>query len=420
MDLPRIAAPRVARVKQFLPGEHIDDIRTEMRERLLGAGLRDRVRPGASIAITAGSRGLGGIVEILSGAVDAVREAGGEPFIIPAMGSHGGATDEGQEEILRRIGVTEETVGAPVRSSMDTIELGRASNGAMAHLDRLASEADGIIVLGRVKTHPESAGELAAGLLKMTTIGLGKQRGARQAHSHVLWDSVRAVPRVTLGAAKVIFGIAVVENGFRRPIAIEVVPPVYDAFLEADRRLLNLAKAHLATLPFDRLDLLVIDEIGKNIAGTGMDPNVVGRWRVSGGPHIPDLGRIVVLSLSHPSLGNGIGIGMADYTTERFARAFDPTVTYINVITASEPGGNSAEGHLPMALGCDRDVIEVGLYTALAGDRPRLCRISDTDRLDELWVSEALLEEVRANPKLEVIEEPVPMAFDPVGNLLGV
>lgn len=407
----------MAKVRQYLPSEHIDDVRREVRERLLGAGLKEKLPPGGSVAITAGSRGLGGIIDLLAGIADAVREAGGEPFIIPAMGSHGGGVEGGQIEILRRIGITEQAVGAPIRATMETVELGVAENGATAHLDKLASEADGIIVLGRVKTHPESAGDLAAGLLKMTTIGLGKQHGAREAHSHILWDSIRAVPKVTLAKAPVLFGVAVVENGYRQPLVIEAIPGDYDAFLEADTRLLITAKAHLATIPVDRLDLLVIDEIGKNLAPTGLDPNVVGRWRLDGGPHVPDLGRIVVLSLSYPSLGNGIGVGMVDFITERFAREFNQMVTYVNVITASEPGGNSAEGHLPLALPTDRDVIEVGLYTALAGEHPRLCRIRSTDDLDEFWVSEAMVPELRDNPKVTVLEEPVPMPFDAVGNL---
>ena len=205
-----------------------------------------------------------------------MKSCGGEPFIIPAMGSHGGATAEGQAEILHRLGVTEQSAGAPIRATMETHELGPAENGAVAHVDRFAAEADGIIVLGRTKTHPESVGELASGLLKMCTIGLGKQIGAHQAHSHGLWDSVRAVPKVQLAKSKILCGVAVVENGYRQPCAIEVVPPSYDAFLEADMRLLKLAKAHLARIPFDELDLLIVDELGKTISGGGMDPNIIG------------------------------------------------------------------------------------------------------------------------------------------------
>jgi len=418
MALPRHPAPPMARIRQNLPGDHIEDVTAETHRQLMERGLRGKVKPGHRIAITAGSRGIGGLNELLSGISHAVRECGGEPFIVPAMGSHGGATPDGQTEILRRLGVTEQDAGAPIRATMDTVSLGTSASGAIAHLDRLAADADGIIVLGRTKTHPESVGELASGLLKMCTIGLGKQAGAQSAHNHNLWDSVRAVPKLQIAKSKVLFGVAVVENGYRQPCAIEVVEPTYDAFLEADMRLLKLAKQHLAHIPFDALDLLVVDELGKTISGGGMDPNIIGLWRNSDDkPHQPDYRRIVVLSLTWPSLGNGLGIGMADFTTKRFTDAYDPWVSYVNLLTASEPGGNTREGPVPLALPSDREAIEVGLYSALAPARPRVCRIHNTARLDELWVSEALLPAVRGNAKLELLDEPSPLPFNQEGNL---
>lgn len=407
----------MAKVRQKLASDHIIDVRRDVRRKLLDSGLAGKVKPGNRIAITAGSRGIGGLLELLSGIADAVRSCGGEPFIIPAMGSHGGATPEGQAEILHRLGVSEQSAGTPIRATMETHELGPAENGAAAHVDRFAAEADGIIVLGRTKTHPESAGELASGLLKMCTIGLGKQIGAHQAHSHVLWDSVRVVPKVQLAKSKILFGVAVVENGYRQPCAIEVVPPSYDAFLEADMRLLKLAKAHLARIPFDELDLLIVDELGKTISGGGMDPNIIGLWRNSDAPHQPNYKRIVVLSLTYPSLGNGLGIGMADFTTRRFADSYDPAVSYVNLLTASEPGGNTREGPLPLVLDSDQEAIEVGLFSSLAGAAPRICRIKNTALLDEVWASEALLEEVKANPKIEILQPPSPLEFNGAANL---
>ncbi len=408
----------MARVRQHLPEDHIGDVRADVRNKLAGSDVMRTVKPGHHIAITAGSRGIGGLVELLSGIVDCLKAAGAEPFIIPAMGSHGGAVAEGQEEILKRLEVNPQTVGAPVRATMETRVLGPSENGAVAHLDRLAAEADGIIVLGRTKTHPESAGELASGLLKMCTVGLGKQSGAQQAHSHGLWESVRAVPKVQLGKANILCGIAVVENGYRRPCAIEVVSPTYDAFLEADMRLLRLAKAHLARLPFNDLDVLIVDEIGKTISGTGMDTNVIGHWRNgTSAKREPDYSRIVALSLTEASLGNGLGIGMADFTTRRFAEAFDPLVSYVNLLTATEPGGNTREGPIPLALDSDREAAEVALYSALAGPQPRVCRIRNTARLDEFWASDSLRSEVNQNPKLAVLEDARPLAFNSAGNL---
>jgi Lactate racemase N-terminal domain len=419
MALPRRPTPRMACVRQRLASDHVPDPRAAVRQQLLDCGIGDRAPPGSRIAITAGSRGIGGFVPLLQGIVDALRVGRAEPFIVPAMGSHGGATPEGQVEILRRLGATEQVVGAPIRATMETVNLGRAANGATAHLDQFAAAADGIIVLGRVKTHPESAGELASGLLKMCTVGLGKQAGAHEAHSHGLWDSVRAVPKLQLAHGKILCGVAVVENGFRHPCAIEVVAPTYDAFLEADMRLLRLAKQHLARIPFDALDVLVVDELGKTVSGAGMDPNVIGTWRVTGAPppHHPDYSRIVVLSLTQGSLGNGLGIGLADFTTQRFLSAYDATVSYINLLTATEPGGNTREGPLPLALESDRDAIEVALFSALADGRPRVCRIKNTAELGEFWVSEGLIPAVRGNAALELAGEPEPVRYDSAGNL---
>jgi hypothetical protein len=407
----------MARVRQDLPSDHIEHVADRAAQQLMASGLLARLRPGHQVAITAGSRGIGGFVELLSGITRAVRSFGADPFIIPAMGSHGGATPQGQTEILRRLGVDERTTGAPVRATMDTVELGASGSGAVAHVDRAAFEADGIIVLGRTKTHPESVGELASGLLKMCTVGLGKQTGAYQAHSHGLWPSVRAVPKLQLARAKILCGVAVVENGYRQPCALEVVAPSYDAFLEADLRLLRVAKTHLARIPFDGLDLLVVDELGKTISGAGMDPNVIGLWRNSDAPHRPDYRRIVVLSLTNASLGNGLGIGMADFTTRRFAEAYDPFVSYVNLLTASEPGGNTREGPLPIALDSDREAMEVGLFSSLSGPVARVCRITNTARLDEMWVSDGLLGEVARNPRLQVLQPPAPPPFDASGNL---
>jgi hypothetical protein len=392
-------------------------VRGDVRQKLLDSGLREKIKPGSRIAITAGSRGIGGLNELVSGIADAIKSCRGDPFVIPAMGSHGGATPDGQAEILHRLGVNEQSCGAPVQATMETHALGPAENGAIAHIDRFAAEADGIVVLGRTKTHPESAGELASGLLKMCTIGLGKQVGAQQAHSHGLWDSVRAVPKLQLAKSRILFGVAVVENGYRQPCAIEVVPPSYDAFLEADMRLLRFAKSHLARIPFDELDLLVVDELGKTISGGGMDPNIIGLWRNSDAPHHPNYRRIVVLSLTHASLGNGLGIGMADFTTRRFADAYDPVVSYINLLTASEPGGNTREGPLPLALESDREAIEVGLFSSLAGSAPRVCRIKNTASLDELWVSEALLQEAGKNSALQILQPPTPWFYNDAANL---
>jgi hypothetical protein len=400
--------------------EAIAAVRAHTRQRV-HTQLAGKIRPGYTIAITAGSRGMGDMPEILAGICEAVKDLGGKPFIIPAMGSHGGAVPEGQAEILNKLGVTEAVVGAPIRATMDTVELGVSETGAKVHLDKFASDADGIIVLARVKTHPQ-AGEqssLASGLLKMTTVGLGKQAGAFEAHSHGLWDSVRTVPKVLLDRARVVLGVAVVETASRKPVVIEPVPPTYAAFIDADMRLLKIAREHLLKIPFSHLDVLILDEIGKNISGSGMDLNVVGSWRVTCGPKVPDYHRIVVLSLTPESLGNGIGIGLADFTTQRFVRQFNPNTTYVNVLTATERGSNPREASLPLALASDREAIEVAMFSSLAGPRPRMCRAKSTANLEELWVSPALLDDLAHNPRITVLQRPAPLPFDSTGNLFA-
>ena len=418
MPFPRGHIPPLARIKQNLPTDHIEDVYGEVRKQLVDSGLRDKIKQGSRIAITAGSRGMGGFVQLLKGISDAVKSMGGEPLIIPAMGSHGGATSEGQVEILERLRVTQSSIGAPIEATMETQALGTSKTGAIAHLDDIAARVDGIIVLGRTKTHPENKEGIASGLLKMVTVGLGKQKGAQEAHTHGLWPSVVAVPELTMANAKIVCGVAVVENGFRQAVEIEIVPATYAAFKDSDERLLQRAKPYVADIPFQQLDVLIVDELGKNISGTGMDLNVIGNWRMTGGDHEPDFRRIVVLSLTRESLGNGLGIGLADFTTQRFVDEYDEAVTYVNLLTATEPGTiNTVEGPLPLALRSDQEAIEVGIFSALTSDRPRVCRIKNTACLDQLWVSEALLPEVEKEDQLTVIDKIAPLEFDREGNL---
>jgi len=419
MPFPKMPAPPLARVLQQLSDKHVEDVRGVVCQKLLSSTFLNGLRPGARVAITAGSRGMGGFVDLLGGIIDAVKQKGGEPFIIPAMGSHGGAVEKGQVEILHRLGVNEAELGAEIHATMKTHALGTVKTGARAHLDDIAADADGIIVLGRTKTHPENREGIASGLLKMVTVGLGKQAGAQEAHTHGLWDSVRYVPELTMAKARILCGVAVVENAFHRPVEIEVVEPVYEAFMESDERLLKVAQPHVADLPFEQLDLLIVDELGKDISGTGMDLNVIGNWRMNGGPREPDFRRIAALSLTHGSLGNGLGIGLADFTTRRFANEFDWNTTYVNLFTATEPNAmNSREGQLPLALDSDREAIETALFSSLASaDAPRVCRIKNTSHLDHFWASPALLGELQDNGKFSIESKAEPLNYDADGNL---
>ena len=416
MNFPAKSIPRMCRVRQRLDERHIADVAGAVARKLKAAGLPNSVQPGARIAITAGSRGIGGFDELLKGIIAAVRECRAEPFLIPAMGSHGGATGEGQRELLLRLGVKPNELGVEIQATMETYCLGQSKTGAKAHFDKFAYDCDGVIVLGRVKTHPENTEGIASGLLKMATVGLGKQIGAQEAHSHGLWESVKAVPEVQLASGKILFGVAVVENAFRRPAVIEVSAGNYEAFYQTDERLLKKAKRHFAKVPFDDLDVLIVDEIGKNVSGTGRDLNVIGTWRIKGGKKKPDYKRIVALSLTPGSMGNGLGIGLADFTTERFVRDYDARATWINLLTATEPGArNTLEGQLPFALPSDREAIEVALYSSLSAN-PRVCRIQNTSLLHEFWISEALLPEAQEKG-LEIVEGPADVDFDNAGNL---
>ena len=408
--------PPIAPVRQALPPDHLEDVPGEVRRRLEQAGLPQLLKRGQRVAITAGSRGMGGFLEILQAVVAAVKACGAEPFLIPAMGSHGGATAEGQADILRSFGVTEESVGCPIRATMETVVLGTAANGATVHFDRYAYEADATIVLGRCKTHPTLHEGNGSGVLKMTTIGLGKQAGAEEAHAHGLAQSVQEVPKVALAKGNVLLGINVIENGCRQPYHVEVVKP--DDFWDADRRGLAVVRPFVARVPFERLDLLVVHYIGKNISGGGMDPNVVGFFRAEGkGEWLPNFTRIVALDLTEETQGNALGVGQADCTTRRLVDKIDYRATYMNMLTASGKGTRLVEAAVPIALDTDREAIEVALRSAVPDGPPRICWIKNTDELSNLWVSEALLPEAHQNPQLEVRGDPRPWPFDDQGTL---
>lgn len=417
MEYPRVRLPRFARVRQYMPDDHIENVKQHVVEKFRDSGLLKQIQPGHKVAITAGDRGFGQYREILHGTIEAVREAGGEPFLFNAIGSHGGATVEGQREVLNRYGYTKEEFGVDVEVTLDTVCLGNAENGAEAHLNKAAYEASATIVISQVQVHPVLTEGVASGLLKMTTIGCGAQAGPAWAHSHGLASSVRMVPRVTLPNSNIIAGVAVVENGLDKPHTVEIVAPAN--FEESDERLLILQKSLMRVIPFDNLHVLVVDTIGKNITGSGMDPNVIGFWRIKGGPHTPNFRRIVALDLSDESLGNGIGVGLADFTTEKFVSKYDWKSCYINLLTGRDPDGRLIEGQLPLALKNDREAIEVALYSSLpegSTEPPRIVRIKSTRKLDVMYVSEALIPEAIQDPSAKLLDEPHEMIFDESDN----
>ena len=415
--IPRASRPpRMVRVKQEFAGPMLPDVTGAVREALGRAALP--VRPGQSVALTAGSRGIVNIDVVVRATVDYLKALGAEPFIIPAMGSHGGGTAEGQRSVLAHYGVTEAAMGCPIRATMDVVQIGEVL-GLPIWLDRYAAEAEWIGVINRVKPHTGFAGEIGSGLLKMMTIGMGKHRGAVQAHRASIRlgyeTMITALGREMLKVARVAFGLGVVDNGYDETALVRAFLP---GDLEAgERELLRLAKAWMAKLPFDAIDLLIVDEIGKDVSGTGMDTNVIGRHATFFERPFttPKVTFIVACDLTANTHGNANGIGLADFTTRRLADQIDWEPTYVNALTACSPAGPK----LPAVLDTARDAIGVAL-ACLGLERPeeaRVVRIRNTLRLGEVEVSEAFLPELGARPDLVRLGDPAPLAFDPDGAL---
>jgi hypothetical protein len=421
MHLPKgTDLPRMAKVRQLLPRDKLTDVEGAVRDGLRKLPLSQRIQKGQRIGITAGSRGAGGLVPALQAIIAQVQAEGGEPFIIPAMGSHGNATPEGQKSILACFGVTEQSMGVPIDAHMETIVLGKGYNGYEAHYAVAAKEADGVIVLARTTVHPNlKAGEqsdgVASGLLKMTMIGLGKQKGAQSAHHHGLADCVLQVPDLQLKHGNIIAGVSIVENAYREPYQVEVVPP--EGFKASDQRLLKQAQALLGQIPFDELDVLVADRMGKDVAGSGLDPNVIGFWRFEGGPRVPNYRRIVSLDLTEASAGNAIGIGLNDVVTRRLVDKMSQEATYMNLLTGANKDGSTIEGYIPIIAETDREALELALGAIMPSDAPRVCHIHDTSRLEEMMVSEALFPLAKQLPNLEVLTDLQPPPFDREGRL---
>lgn len=409
MELPRMPLPRMARVRQQLPDEHVPDVAGAVRAALVQGRLSSRVSPGQRIAITAGSRGIANIATVIKTVVGELRAAGAEPFVVPAMGSHGGATVAGQRAVLAEYGITEAEVGAPVLATMDTTTVGHLDDGTPCYMDRHAWEADGVVVVGRVKAHTAFRSDIESGLCKMLAIGLGKQRGAETNHARGLKETIPAVASVLLASGKVLMGLGLVENAYHKLHTIRPAAP--EQFHDTDRSLLVLANSLLPRVPFDELHLLIVDELGKNLSGSGMDYNVVGMWRRIGGEKRPNFQRIAVLNITPQSEGNGLGVGIADFTTRRVFEQLDLQKTYMNGLTA----GAYDAIKIPVVMASDREACEAALKAANPSGPLRVAWIKNTLELQELLVSEALLPEVAEMPTLVVDGPPADLASDGTG-----
>ena len=414
--------PNMYHIRQVFDAPKVINIEETLDRELEAIQAGSRIKKKARIAITAGSRGIANIDRILRHLVRGLKENSAEPFLIPTMGSHGGGTAEGQVEVLKSLNITEESVGAPIVSSMEVVEIGKSCFGFPVLVDKNAAEADGVIVVNRIKPHTEFEGPIESGLMKMMAIGIGKHKGCIQVHKQTIAYGYREVipeiGRVILENLPVLFGVALVENVYDETAIIKAIP--HSQFLVEEKKLLVRAKTLMAKLPFDNIHVLIVDKMGKNISGTGMDTNVIGRIMFIGEkePEKPKITRIVVLDLAEESHGNAIGVGLADYTTQRLFEKIDLRVTATNSIAGMTP----EKGRIPIALKTDREAFEAALNTIGAIDptEARVVHIKNTLEIAELDISEALLKEVKGRKELELMEELGAMSFESEGNLRPV
>lgn len=394
----------LAPVRQHFDTTALDDVPAAVAQ-AFDQPAADALRPGMRVAITAGSRGIANIPDILATIVATVRRLEAHPFLVAAMGSHGGATGEGQRAVLDSYGITEERIGCPIVAEMDTVCLGSTDAGTAVHIDRAAAEADAIILVNRVKPHSILTGNLGSGLMKMAAIGLGKAIGADSIHVLGVEEHVIPAARMVLERTPIKLGVAIVENSYDQSWKIACVPP--DQIEAVDQQLLAEARQLLPNIPFDPIDVLIIDTIGKNFSGTGMDPNVIGMHRRIGGPPQRQIQTIVACSLSEESHGNAHGMGMADIITAELRDSINWNATYTNGITANFLGG----GKLPLTCATAQDAVALALKP-FDPEHVRVVRIRDTAHLEELWVSQALLSQIALFPGLEQVGALQPPVFE--------
>jgi hypothetical protein len=404
----------MARVRQRLPRPRVEALSEEIAAKM--ERLAPYVRPGMSVAVTAGSRGINAIPLVLRTVVSALSGMGARPYLVSAMGSHGGETAEGQRNLLAHLGITEESVGAPLRVTSDAEAVGTTESGHVLYADAEALKADAILPVNRIKVHTAFQDNLASGLFKMLTVGLGKGPGARQVHKLSTSGICRAIVemgRLALERLPVIGGLAIIENGYEETALVEVLLP--SEMERREQELLEYARDILPALPVRRLDLLIVEEMGKNFSGTGMDTNVIGRWKAEGipEPEFPKIGRIVVLRLSAASEGNANGIGLADVTTRELALAIDWMPTLTNVRTT----GLWQRAFCPPFPGGDRDAIRWALdgLGLLGSGEIAAARIRNTLHIEELMLTPAALKTAQGCEQIGPVE---PLAFSAEGDLL--
>ena len=415
-----MALPQMLRVRQIFEAPTIEDIPAAVHAEVQRLNLGPKTNPGETVAISVGSRGIANIALIIKSLVSELKALGLEPFLVPAMGSHGGGIAEAQQEIIEDYGVTEEYTGAPIKSSMEVVQVGETEDGVPVYFDKHAFEGDHVAVVGRIKPHTDFVGEIESGLHKMMLIGLGKHKGAalyHQAIVHYSFDRIiRSVGQTVIDKCGVLLGLGLVENQYDKTALIKGVGA--DEFVEREKELLVLAKKWMPRLPFDQIDLLIVDEIGKNISGAGMDTNIVGRKfhdNHAAEKEYPKVTRILVRGLTEETHGNASGIGTAEYAHKRAIEEMNREITYINCMTGNHPSG----AHIPLYFDTDRICIDKALETVgmVEPENARVLRIHNTLELGELLVSEAYRAEIEQRDDLDIVGEATDMPFDANGDL---
>lgn len=412
--------PKMIRVRQTFDSRRIDDVPGEVNAGMMAVLEKTEIMPGQTVAVACSSRGIANYAPIVKAVVSSLKASQLEPFIFPAMGSHGSATAEGQQQVLEHLGITEASVGAPLRSSLDVVQLGQTREGIPVYLDRLASEADHIVLINRIKKHTEFEHKFESGLMKMMAIGLGKQAGAAMYHQAMLTHGypgvIQSIAEKILKDPGILLGVGIVENGYGQTARIGICPG--ENIEDQEIELFKMAKSLAPALPFEEADVIIIDEMGKEISGTGFDTKVVGRIglpMVTPEPERPRIKRIMVCDLTDGSEGNAVGVGVADIITRKLFDKIDQAALDMNTITGVCP----EMGRIPLTLENDREALDVAIRCVglIPSDKLKIIRIKNTSCLDEIDVSEGYKTELDRRQNLEIVKNAYDLEFDAEGNL---
>lgn len=415
--LDPVFIPKVIKVRQHFSRPTVADVADEVRKQLFVSQALQSVRPGQRVAIAVGSRGIANLTVMIRTIIEMIRNVGAEPFLVPAMGSHGGATAEGQRDLLLSRGFTEEAMKAPIYSDIKPVKIGVASNGLPAYFDCHAYRADWTIVVNRIKPHTSFHGKIESGLEKMMVIGLGKQQGADICHKQgfpQMSDNIVSLAKVILQQANILCGVAILENPYHETARIEVI--LKERIMEREPQLLIEAKKLCPQLYIKNFDVLILDEIGKNISGTGFDPNILGRFFSEKSPEVPEFDRMAILDIAPESHGGANGLGLGDYTTERVFKKFDFEQTYANSLTTKI----AKTAQIPIVLKNDKQAIQACIKCCNRQDKEKitLVRIKNTLSMEEIEVSENMRYRVLNHSQMEMISDSYYWNFSDEGNLI--